>query len=69
MLNIGHLVDPIVMDKKTGVVLDGNHRLKVLEIIECPFAVVQSIDYKNKEIEVGTWYPTVKESVEDFKSS
>jgi hypothetical protein len=59
MLNIGHLVDPLIVDKNTGVVLDGNHRLKVLEIIECPHATVQALDYSSDEIGVGTWYPTV----------
>jgi hypothetical protein len=59
MLNIGHLVDPLIVDKKTGVVLDGNHRLKVLEIIECPHATVQALDYASDEIGLGTWYPTV----------
>lgn len=57
MLNIGHLVDPLVVDEKTGVVLDGNHRLKVLEIIECPYAACQVVDYQSDEIGVTTWYP------------
>lgn len=60
MLNIGHLVDPLIVDGKTGVVLDGNHRLKVLEIIECPHAVCQIVDYSSPEIKLGTWYPTVE---------
>ena len=59
MLNLGHLVDPLIIDRKTGVVLDGNHRLKVLEIIECPHATVQAVDYSSDEFKVGTWYPTV----------
>ncbi|MBI5046451.1 hypothetical protein HZC07_01845 [Candidatus Micrarchaeota archaeon] len=59
MLNIGHLVDPLIVDKKTGVVLDGNHRLKVLEIIESPYAVCQTVDYMSDEIKVGTWCPTL----------
>ena len=59
MLNIGHLVDPMIVDNKTGVVLDGNHRLKVLEIIECPHATCQVVDYMNEEIKVGTWFPSV----------
>jgi len=59
MLNIGHLVDPMIIDKETGVVLDGNHRLKVLEMIECPYAVCQTVDYNSSEIHVGTWYPVV----------
>ncbi len=59
MLNIGHLVDPIVTDKKTGLVLDGNHRLRVLDIIECPYSVCQLVDYWSEDIKVGTWYPSV----------
>lgn len=59
MLNIGHLVDPLIVDNKTGLVLDGNHRLKVLEIIECPHAACQLVDYMSDEIKVGTWYPVV----------
>ncbi|HLC69049.1 MAG TPA: ParB N-terminal domain-containing protein, partial [Candidatus Bilamarchaeaceae archaeon] len=44
MLNIGQLVDPIVVDKKSRVVLDGNHRLKVLQVIECPLSACQFVD-------------------------
>lgn len=64
MLNIGHVVDPIIIDRKTGVVLDGNHRLKVLEIIECPYAVCQTVDYASDDIKVGTWYPVVDMSAD-----
>lgn len=64
MLNIGHLVDPLIVDAKTNVVLDGNHRLKVLEIIECPHAVCQLVDYMSPEIKVGTWYPTVEFNID-----
>ena len=59
MLNIGQLVDPIITDDKTNLVLDGNHRLKVLEILECPYAACQLVDYKRDDIKVGTWYPTI----------
>jgi len=55
MLNVGQLVDPLVVDKKTSVVLDGNHRLKVLSIIECPLAACQQVDYDDPRIKVGTW--------------
>ena len=59
MLNIGTIVDPLLVDKKTGVLLDGHHRLKVLEHIECPRAVCQTVDYTSKDIHLGTWYPTI----------
>ncbi len=68
MLNIGHLVDPLIIDGKTGVVLDGNHRLKVLEIIECPNATCQVVDYMSDEIKVGTWYPALELSPEEIFS-
>jgi hypothetical protein len=66
MLNIGHLVDPLVVDDKTGVVLDGNHRLKVLEIIECPYSACQLVDYSSPEIKLGTWLPAIKRKPEDI---
>ncbi|MEM4166404.1 MAG: hypothetical protein QW153_01875 [Candidatus Bilamarchaeaceae archaeon] len=67
MLNIGQLVDPLIIDKKTGVVLDGNHRLNVLKIIECPLAACQVVDYESSEIKVGTWYPTLKINIEELQ--
>ncbi len=60
MLNIGHLVDPLIVDDKSNVVLDGNHRLKVLEIIECPNSACQVVDYARSDITVGTWLPAIK---------
>jgi L-serine kinase (ADP) len=66
MLNIGHLVDPLIVDSKTGLVLDGNHRLKVLEIIECQHATCQLVDYMSPKIKLGTWYPSISLSPEDI---
>ena len=66
MLNIGQLVDPLIVDAKTNLVLDGNHRLKVLQIIECPLAVCQVVDYHSPEIEVGTWYLAINKPLEEI---
>jgi len=66
MLNIGHLVDPLIVDDKTNVVLDGNHRLKVLEIIECPYSACQVVDYSSPEIKVGTWLPAIKKKPDEL---
>ncbi len=66
MLNIGQLVDPIVADRETGVVLDGNHRLRVLDVIECPFTVCQLVDYNSTLITVGTWYPAIEKTPEEM---
>lgn len=60
MLNIGQLVDPIIIDKKHKIVLDGNHRVRVLQIIKVPNAVCQTVDYNDPSIEIGGWYPTSK---------
>ncbi|MDD2655161.1 MAG: hypothetical protein PHQ80_00635 [Candidatus ainarchaeum sp.] len=57
MFNIGQMVDPIIMDEKEHVVLDGNHRMTVLKDMECPHAAVQPVDYEDPKIELGTWYP------------
>ncbi len=69
MLNIGQLVDPIIVDKNSKVVLDGNHRLKVLQIIECPLSVCQLVDYKDDKIKVGTWYLAINKPLEDIVKS
>jgi len=57
MLNLGRLVDPLIVDSKHYIVIDGNHRRKVLEAIECPNSVCQLVDYESPEIRLGTWFP------------
>ncbi len=58
MLNIGQLVDPIIVDKKHKIILDGNHRVKVLELVKVPNAVCQMVDYDDPTIKIGGWFPT-----------
>jgi len=60
MLNLGRLVDPLIVDSKHYIVIDGNHRRKVLEAIECPNAACQVVDYESPEIKLGTWFPVSK---------
>lgn len=57
MLNLGRLVDPLIVDSRHYVVIDGNHRKRVLEDISCPNAACQVIDYQSPEIKVGSWFP------------
>ncbi|MBM3228796.1 hypothetical protein FJZ26_00010 [Candidatus Parvarchaeota archaeon] len=59
MLNIGRLVDPLIVDKENHVVLDGNHRLSVLRSLHCINAACQVVDYKSTAIGVGSWFPTL----------
>jgi len=63
MFNLGQLVDPLIIDRKTGVVLDGNHRLQVLKNIEIPNAVVQTVDYSKDKYKLGTWFPVSQKQI------
>ncbi len=56
MLNLGRLVDPIIVDQKNSVVLDGNHRRAVLAALKAEHAVCQVVDYNSSDIRVGGWY-------------
>ena len=56
MLNLGRLVDPIIVDRKHRVVLDGNHRRAVLHSLKTEYAVCQVVDYDSPDIRVGGWY-------------
>jgi hypothetical protein len=63
MLNIGRLVDPLIIDKEHKIVLDGNHRLHVLRDISAQNVAVQVVDYFDPGIKIGGWHPMSK----DFK--
>ena len=54
MLNMGRLVDPIIVDNEHNIVIDGNHRKAVLDSIKCPNAACQLVDYKSEEIGVSS---------------
>ena len=60
MLNMGRLVDPLIVEKSRNMVVDGNHRKKVLELIKCPNAACKLVDYHSPEIRVGSWFPVSK---------
>ncbi len=60
MLNLGRLVDPIIVDKDRHVVLDGNHRRAVLASLKTEHAVCQVVDYHDPSIHIGGWYLATK---------
>jgi hypothetical protein len=54
------LKHPIIVDKRTLVVLDGMHRVAALERLDCKKIPVCLIDYENPAVTVGCWYRTIK---------
>ncbi|VVB57378.1 Uncharacterised protein [uncultured archaeon] len=60
MLNLGRLVDPIIVDQEHHVVLDGNHRRAVLSSLKTEHSVCQVVDYHSSEITIGGWYLATK---------
>ena len=60
MLNLGKLVDPIIIDREHKIVLDGNHRRQVLEVLKVENAIVQPVDYKDPQIKIGGWHIATK---------
>jgi hypothetical protein len=50
------LKDPVIVDEKTFVVLDGMHRAAALRMAGCIRIPVCLVDYDNPSIKVETWY-------------
>lgn len=51
----GFVEQPIVVDARTLVVLDGHHRLNVLRRIGVRLAPVNKVDYADERIRVESW--------------
>jgi len=56
------LKHPIIVDKKTLVVLDGMHRVAALERLNCEKIPCCLVDYENPAVAIGCWYRTIKET-------
>ncbi len=52
----GIVRDPIIVDRKEHVILDGMHRHSSLKLLNCCFAPCCLVDYDNPEIKVGSWF-------------
>jgi len=48
----GFLRNPVVVDKKTLVVLDGHHRMVALKRMGCQKIAVYLVDYENNDVRV-----------------
>lgn len=51
----GEMKDPIIADKKTGVVLDGMHRVVAIESLGYDKIPTCYVDYQDSGIKVGSW--------------
>jgi len=55
ILSDGILKMPIAVDKNTGIILDGHHRLHALKRIGCTKIPVVLVDYQSSNIKVVGW--------------
>lgn len=51
----GMIKDPIIVDQRTMVILDGHHRYNVLKRMGCKYAPVYLVDYSSDQIGVTAW--------------
>jgi hypothetical protein len=50
------VMDPLPIDKKTKVVLDGMHRVAALKKMGYRYLPVCGVDYRSPKVKVGCWY-------------
>lgn len=48
----GRLKNPIVVDRKTSVILDGHHRVECLRLMGCRLAPAMAVDYMSDRVRV-----------------
>jgi L-serine kinase (ADP) len=47
---------PIIADRKTGIVLDGTHRLAAIKQLKCNFIPSALVDYDDPQITIERWF-------------
>jgi len=57
--------DPITIDAKTNVILDGHHRAEIFKAMNLSLIAVHRVDYDSPDIMVRTWVPTVNVEPQD----
>lgn len=58
----GCIRDPVIVDKKSLVVLDGVHRIAALKKLGIPRIPACLVDYRNPNIKVSNWYRTITDA-------
>jgi hypothetical protein len=51
----GFINNPIIVDKKTRVILDGHHRFNAIKFLGLALSPVYLCDYKSEDIKIGSW--------------
>jgi len=63
LIQDGFQRDPIIVDKESGVVLDGHHRRNILKTLGYSKIASYQVQYmEDDRIRVKTWYPIVVDS-------
>lgn len=57
-MSMGIFTNPIIVDRKTHVVLDGMHRFELIKRLGYKYVPCQLVDYFSNDIEVKGWSPT-----------
>jgi hypothetical protein len=47
---------PIIADRRTGIVLDGTHRLAAIKELKCSFIPSALVDYDDPQITIERWF-------------
>lgn len=63
---------PIIADRKTGIVLDGTHRLAAAKRLRCNFIPAALVDYDDPQITIERWFrlfsgPNIRNLEDDLK--
>lgn len=56
--------DPIIVDEKTSVVLDGMHRTEVARLLKLKFVLAMKVNYSDSRIQLGTWTRVIQGKLE-----
>lgn len=51
------LKNPVIVERKSRVVLDGTHRIAALSELGYKNALCQLVDYSSPDVKVGAWHP------------
>jgi hypothetical protein len=60
MKQSGVVKDPVIVDERTRVVLDGMHRVAALREMGYAYLPICEVDYRNPSIKIRCWYRVVK---------